>query len=341
MRHPTESLSSMPADDAALADLFAPVSIADPSVSSSGPAPHVLFSSTVNEGGKSSTLSLSRDKNLYSIVCFETTTEIESVCAGFISGDTSRFCLRPAARTKAYNCCTTSKHVSDRFSLQPQSCYIVKNATSAFTSPKGDISQLSAEQIEDIKLTKRPMFEWQNFFTLQSNALIKAEPKGDQDTDRKLKLLDRKLILQTPAKVRSSARLKAESDGEKTFFDSEAVTKYEMPEEAITEWNTFPPSFQSFFTNLVQGFADSSTQSFGLMRDIRSLEKGQEGIGGDLETLDVRVQALQGQMGEVISLGDIEVPNITSGLGVLMEKIENNSKSLQDMSSVIKDNSET
>ena len=75
-------------------------------------------------------------------------------------------------------------------------------------------------------------------------------------------------------------------------------------------------------------------------RHMRSLEKGQEGIGGDLETLDVRVQALQGQMGEVISVGDIEVSNITSGLGVLMEKIEDNGKSLRDMSSVIKDNIE-
>lgn len=211
-------------------------------------------------------------------------------------------------------------------------CYIIKNSTSAFSVPEGDVSHLSSAQIDAIHNERRPMSEWQHIFTFQDNAKVKAEPKEDMNHERKLKLRDKRVILQTPAKMRAKSSIKRENDEEDTFFDTETVTRFEVPEETKSAWSQLPDSFQTFFSTLVLGVSDISAQTFGLMRDIRTLEKSNVDVGTDLETLDTRFQALQGQVGETQHIGNVEVPNVNAALGVLLERISLNETALNELS---------
>lgn len=119
-------------------------------------------------------------------------------------------------------------------------------------------------------------------------------------------------------------KIKQDTDGDEAFFDTETVTKFDIPEDATTTWSSLLSSFQTFFVSLVSGVSDHSTQAFGIMRDVRTLGKGLDDVGSDLETLDVHLQAVQGQVGETIKIGGVEVPNLSAGLGVLMERIKHN-----------------
>ena len=120
-------------------------------------------------------------------------------------------------------------------------------------------------------------------FPLQTNSKVKAEQKSDEETERKLKLLDKRVILQTPAKQRVATAVKTETDEDDTFFDTETVTRFELPDDAKRTWGVLPDSFQTFFGNLVGGTADLSAQTFGLMRDVRTMEKAHNDIGAGLE----------------------------------------------------------
>ena len=268
---------------------------------------------------------------MYSVICFSSESAVQDVCVGFIGGDTSRFCLKPASHSRLSNCCTTAKHLSDKFSVQINKCYIVNNSTSAFSAPEGDVSHLSPSQIEARQNERRPMSEWQHIFTFQDNAKVKSESKDDRDHERKLKLIDKRVVLQTPAKMRLTSTIKRENDEEDTFFDTETGTRFEVPEESKSAWTQLPDSFKSFFSTLVLGVSDISAQTFGLMRDIRSLEKSNVDVGMDLETLDARYQALQGQVGDTLHIGSIEVPNVNAALGVLLERISMNETALNEL----------
>ena len=68
-----------------------------------------------------------------------------------------------------------------------------------------------------------------------------------------------------------------------------------------------------------------------MIRDGLDLEKGLDDVGGDLETLDVKIQSIQGQVEETIRIGGAEVPNVTSGFGELVEKIQQNEIMLREM----------
>ena len=329
-----------PPDASDLEALFSAVDVGDaPSSSSAAPQPQVLFSNA-NVGGIANALPQNSSSELFSVICFDTKSSVETVCGGFIAGDTSRFCLKPAAHTGLSNCCTTVKHLSDKFSLLHHRCYVIKSITSAFTAPEGDIAHLSPIQVEFLRNTKRPLQDWQNLFTLQANSKFKAEPKSEQETERKLKLLDKRVILQTPAKQRISNAVKVESDEDDTFFDTETVTRFELPADAPQSWQILPDSFKSFFGSLVNGTSDLSAQTFGLMRDVRTIEKVYGDIGSDLETLDIRYQSLQGKLGEIIKIGNVEVPNLNAGMGVLLERIKNNETAINNLVGSVSDGME-
>lgn len=101
-----------------------------------------------------------------------------------------------------------------------------------------------------------------------------------------------------------------------------------------------PDSVQAFFGNLVNGTSDLSAQTFGLMRDVRTIEKAHGDIGSDLETLDIRFQSLQGKVGEIIKIANAEVPNINAGMGVLLERIRNNETAINNLAGAVSDGME-
>ena len=327
-----DTVTSHP-DEVALTDLFSAVAVSTGATSAgSAPAPQALFSEgKVNEGGLGVAFADPdhAGDTVYSVLCVATYDEAKELCGGYIGGDTSRFCIKPSNNSGHKNCCTTIKHKVDRFNIHPQRCYIIKNGVSAFTSPAGYISALEPSQLVALREERRPMMQWLQMFTLQENSRVKAEPEDDQETARKLKLLDKHKTLQTPAKRKTLRQLKHEADEEETFFDTDTVVKFEVPDES--SWSSLPTSFQTFFSTLVQGVSDHSTQTFGLARDIRALEKGLDDVGGDLETLDVRLQAVQGQVGNSIRIGEVDFPNVSSGLGDLSERISNNEKELNHL----------
>lgn len=152
------------------------------------------------------------------------------------------------------------------------------------------------------------MAEWQHLFTLQGNAKVKSGSKGEED--RKLKLLDKRVVLQTPAKMRINAKIKRETDEDDTFFDTETVTRFDIPDDVKSAWSSLQGLFQSFFGSYALGVSDMSSQTFGLLQDIRTLEKSNIDVGTDLETLRTRLQAIQGQLGDTIRVGNVEVPNV-------------------------------
>ena len=185
-----------PPDEDQLANLFAAVSVTEDHTSApSVHAPQVLFSEgKVNEGGQGFSLH-GNEGDVCSVLCFPTSDDINHVCAGFISGDTSRFCIKPPAGSRLPNSCTTMKHNTEKFQIGINRCYIVKNQTSAYSTPDGDISHLNPPELLQLQNEERPISHWQQFYTLQTNAKIKAEFKDVEDTKPKLKLLDKKLIL--------------------------------------------------------------------------------------------------------------------------------------------------
>lgn len=331
-----------PTDEAALTDLFSAVAVSTAAASpTSASAPQALFSEgKLNEGGVGVAFAAPAHDGdtLYSILCVETSDDAQVMCGGFIGGDTSRFCTKPSHSSGYKNCCSTLKHKSDKFAIQPQRCYLIKNGVSAFTSPEGDIPLLTSEQVTALRAEHRPMVQWLQMFTIQTNARVKSELKDDLETTRKMKLLDKAKILQTPAKRKISQQLKQESDEEETFFDTDTVVKFEIPEDQ--SWNALPTSFQTFFSTLVHGVSDHSAQTFGLARDVRALEKGFDGVGGDLETLDVRLQSVQGQVGDSIRIGGVDFPNVSAGFGDLSEKIAENEKTLSSLTESIQDSLE-
>ena len=60
-------------------------------------------------------------------------------------------------------------------------------------------------------------------------------------------------MLQTPAKRKIAMTIKQDTDGDEIFFDTETVTRFDLPEDATTTWTKLPQSFQSFFATLVNG----------------------------------------------------------------------------------------
>ena len=324
-----------PLDEAVLTDSFSAVAVSTDAASApNAPAPQDLFAEgKLNEGGNGVAFALpSQDgeTTLFSILCVDTSEDVQSLCGGFIGGDTSRFCIKPSSASGHKNCCTTLKHRSDKFTIKPQCCYIVKNSFSAFTSPEGDISMLNPKQVSTLREERRPMLQWHQIFTIQSNARVKSELKNDEETSRKMKLLDKTKALQTPVKRKISQQLKQESDEEETFFDTDTVVKFDIPDDQT--WSSLPNSFQTFFSTLVHGVSEQSAQSFGIARDVRALEKGLDDVGVDLGTLDVRLQSVQGQVGETIRIGNLEFPNVSAGLGELEEKISPNERTLNSLS---------
>lgn len=67
------------------------------------------------------------------------------------------------------------------------------------------------------------------------------------------------------------------------------------------------------------------------MRDVRTLEKGLDDVGADLETLDVRLQSVQGQAEETIKIGGVAVPNLLAVLGLLVERVEHNDTLIDEL----------
>ena len=184
-----------PPDDDQFNSLFAAVSFpAGPASTPSSQAPRALFSEgKLNEAGESaSTYFIVKAGDTFSVLCFLTSEDISHVCAGYISGDTSRFCIKPRTDSTLPNCCTTEKHKSYKFQICLKKCYIFKNQTSAFTSPEGDISELNPSQLLQLQKEKLPMAHWQQFFTFQHNAKIKSENKDVEDTKRKSSCWTRK-----------------------------------------------------------------------------------------------------------------------------------------------------
>jgi len=65
------------------------------------------------------------------------------------------------------------------------------------------------------------------------------------------------------------------------------------------------------------------------------MEKAHNDIGTDLETLDIRLQSVQGKLGDTIKIGNVEVPNINAGMGVLMEKILTNENAINRLADAV------
>lgn len=113
-----------------------------------------------------------------------------AVCGGKIGGSRFRFCTR--LKHPNMNCCTTTKHRSQFHKLQHGCFYIIKNNNSAFTTPFGDMSKMTVEQIHNLSTARKTIDEWRNIFTLITSDQSDSATTVLSETNRKLKVISEK-----------------------------------------------------------------------------------------------------------------------------------------------------
>lgn len=139
------------------------------------------------------------------------------------------------------------------------------------------------------------------------------------ETNRKLNVLAHKFPLKTPSKVK--AEIKPEPEDEDTYYEAEDDQKFKIPNEEQDEWRSLPESFRSFFAKFVSTVADINSNTFGLTRDIRGLEKMQRLVGQNLETLDINLRATQDQLGDSLVIPGMEAPTVSAALDLVPERM--------------------
>ena len=103
-----DSIDSGGAPPVDISSLLQAVTVSQPTVQSDPPVAALFHSGELNEGGNvptGSSLPLSDEDDLYSLLCLDTSEDVATVCAGQIAGNESRFCIRPCF--PRHNCCTT------------------------------------------------------------------------------------------------------------------------------------------------------------------------------------------------------------------------------------------
>ena len=68
-----------------------------------------------------------------------------------------------------------------------------------------------------------------------------------------------------------------------------------------------------------------------MRRDVRALENGSNLIGQDVEILDVNLKSLQSRLGECFRVNGQEVPNLSTAMDAIMEKVKLLENTLTDM----------
>ena len=132
----------------------------------------------------------------------------------------------------------------------------MKNSSSAFISPVGQMSKMSVEQKHHFKTARKTIDDWRNIFSLINNSQDMSNASIISETNRKLNVLAQKFPLKTPSKVKTE--IKSEGDEEDTFYEAEDEHKFKMPENDGDEWSSLPESFRSFLASLYQPWRRST-----------------------------------------------------------------------------------
>ena len=332
----SDSIASGPDNEIDLNDLFQAVTLQPQSApNSSDPRAAALFPGE-NGGGMDDTISTNPNNedtsNLCSLLCLETSADIDAVCGGLTGTGNTRFCTKP--RHPRPNCCTTTKHQSLKADLKPNSFYIVKNSTSAFVSPTGNMLIMSPSQIKEFRLAQKPLSDWQKIFAVLNNHHPATSTEFVQEeTDRKLQLLSTGLPLKTPMRTRS--QIKFEDDATAEYHDTVSEDKFDLPDDSESAWCALPKSFKEFFTKLVFSIQDISQFQFGLGRDVKALENVNKLVGQDLETLDLNLRTMEDRLGKTIKFNGNEVPNVQRALDGLVDRITTVDNQLQSVNTTL------
>ena len=230
----TDASISSTLDEVDFNNLLEAVSVTDASAQAPPPGT-VLF-----PPGSSSPNDDEDNKNLYGLICIEHKHYALAVCGGKIGGSQFRFCTRP--KPPNLNSCTTNKHRSQFHSLQHGRFYIIKNNTSAFMSPYGDISKMTIEQVHNFRTARKTIGEWRNIFTLINSDHSESAATILSETNRKLYVLSQKLPLKSPRKIKSESKLDQGEDD--SFFEADDGQKFEIPDSSNDEWSSLPDLFR-------------------------------------------------------------------------------------------------
>lgn len=84
--------------------------------------------------------------------------------------------------------------------------------------------------------------------------------------------------------------------------------------------------------------SDLNAHVFGVIRDVRGLEKMNKLIGQELDTLDISLRIAQEKLGYSIAVGGIEVPSVSAALDIVSERLTSSEDRLDVIDITLLDN---